>query len=47
MLNSDFLELDLSEVDSSAMDIRFDQKIDELHQWAEIFTESMNKETCV
>lgn len=42
MLNSDFLELDLSEVDPSAMDIRFDEKIDELHQWAEMLMENLN-----
>lgn len=42
MSNSDFLELDLSQTDYDLMDLRFDQKIDELHQWAEMLMENLN-----
>ena len=42
MSSSDLFETDLPQTDYDLMDLRFDQKIDELHQWAEVLIENLN-----
>jgi hypothetical protein len=42
MSSSDLFETDLPQTDYDLTDLRFDQKIDELHQWAEVLIENLN-----